>query len=74
MDVQLHNFIFNFPEFSEEHLEHPSLGEEAVNIGLWQPLLESVRPFLAKEIKRLGLPTDGKSEMELIHDVVSFQE
>ena len=74
MDAIHRILIANFPELFQEEIKPSNLAKEPMDMKKWQSLITSVRPFLTAEIKRLGLSTDGKSEMDMIHEVVSFEE
>jgi hypothetical protein len=75
MDKSRRNFLFNIPEkFQKGQSSSEIIDDEDNSFEKWQPLLASAKPFLDDEVKRLGLSTEGKSEIELLKEVFSFQD
>ncbi len=75
MDKLQRDVLLNLPEILKR-ADEPSttIADEDYSFETWQPLMASVRPFLKDEVNRLGISTEGKSEMELIREVFTFQE
>jgi hypothetical protein len=69
MDKLRRKFLLNLPEKFKHSQEN---GEDYFE--MWQPLIASAKPFLDDEVKRLGLSTEGKSEIDLLKEVFSFQD
>jgi hypothetical protein len=73
MDKSRRKFLLNLPD----KLKHAQTSTNALDddsFEAWQPLIASAKPFLADEVTRLGLSTEGKSEIELLKEVFSFQD
>lgn len=45
-----------------------------LNFNTWQLVMASFHPFLADEVVRLGLSTNGKSELDLAREVIFYRE
>ena len=73
MDTSRRNFLLNVPEKLKHSQESPNINTED-SFETWQALIASAKPFLDDEIKRLGLSTEGKSEIDLIKEVFSYQD
>jgi len=73
VDLLRRKFLLNLPEkFKHEQESNQAINDD--DFDTWQPLLASARPFLNDEVKRLGLSTEGKSEIDLLKEVFSFQD
>jgi hypothetical protein len=73
MDKLRRHFLLNLPEKLKHAQESASISDED-SFETWQPLIASAKPFLDDEIKRLGLSTEGKSEIDLIKEIFSNQD
>ncbi|XQW83839.1 hypothetical protein ACOYR1_11880 [Thalassotalea piscium] len=73
MDKLRRQFLFNLPE-KFKHAQDSSETFDADSFEAWQPLLASAKPFLDDEVKRLGLSTEGKSEIDLLKEIFSYQD
>lgn len=74
MNKSRRNILLHLPELLFGKTDSAKPSEEGdFSFATWQPLIASVRPFLADEISRFGLATDGKSELELVREVISLQ-
>ena len=52
----------------------PSIDHDDFSFETWKPIMDSIRPFLADEVKRLGISIEGKSEVELVKEVFTAQK
>ena len=75
MDDLRDQVLRNIPEILKRS-DEPSktIADEDYSFEKWQPLVNSMRPFLNDEVNRLGISTEGKSEMELVKEVFTTQE
>lgn len=73
MDELRRKFLLTLPE-SLKSQQESSKDVDDNSFEDWQPLLASAKPFLNDEIKRLGLSTEGKSEIDLLKEVFAFQD
>lgn len=75
MDDLRDQVLRNIPEILKR-ADEPSktIADEDYSFEKWQPLVNSMRPFLNDEVNRLGISTEGKSEMELVKEVFTTQE
>ena len=75
MDNLMDQVLRNIPEILERAEEaSPSIEDKDYSFEKWQPLMNSMRPFLNDEVNRLGISTEGKSEMDLVKEVFTTQE
>jgi hypothetical protein len=73
MDELRRKFLLNLPEKLKHAQESAQISEED-SFEMWQPLIASAKPFLDDEIKRLGISTEGKSEIDILKEVFTFQD
>ena len=75
MNKSRRQILFNFPELISENFSIRNTSEdEDFSFEKWQPLIASMRPFLADEIRQLGISPEGKSELELVREVMALQQ
>lgn len=75
MDNLMDQVLRNIPEILKR-AEEPSktIADKDYSFEKWQPLMASMKPFLNDEVNRLGISTEGKSEMDLVKEVFTTQE
>ncbi len=66
--------LLNFPQLLRDQFSTANATEDDDSFEKWQPLVAEMRPFLADEIRHLGISPEGKSELELVREVISLQE
>ena len=75
MDEFERDFVPDMSEILERAKEpSPSMEHDDFSFERWQPLIDSIRPFLAEEVERLGISVQGKSEMDLVKEVFTAQK
>ena len=75
MDNLMNQVLNNLPEILKR-ADEPSktIADKDYAFEKWQPLVNSLKPYLNDEVDRLGISTEGKSEMDLIKEVFTTQE
>ncbi|MEB8434383.1 hypothetical protein OO007_19245 [Cocleimonas sp. KMM 6892] len=75
MDNLMNQVLNNLPEILKR-ADEPSttIADKDYSFEKWQPLMATMKPFLNEEVTRLGISTEGKSEMDLVKEVFTTQE